>query len=68
MQKELGNLCFHRQDFQKIPREPRMSPLYSHFKLKHRFWEILMQKDSEAGTVDSEGKTVRLKAKEIDRK
>ncbi len=68
MWKGLGNLCFHWQDFQKIPKEPRMSLLHSHFKLKHRCWEVWMQKDSEAGTVDSEGKTVRHKAKEIDRK
>ncbi len=68
MWKGLGNLCFHWQDFQKIPKEPRMSLLHSHFKLKHRCWEVWMQKDSEAGTVDSEGKMLRLKSKEIDRK
>lgn len=80
MLKGLGNLCFHLQDFPKIPREPRMSLLYSQLKLKKNFC-LLWNTDAgrfecrkiEAGTVDSEGKTVRLKvvslrAKEIDRK
>lgn len=37
MLKGLGNLCFHWQDFLKIPREPRMSLLYSQFKQEKTF-------------------------------